>query len=133
MICVIFVIFIINLMFKRSACWEKGNMFRWFNFFRKIHDHELRIYVNMNVTAGWYLIRGLHGLSKFCCFVGIYLTGLLNYNAKHFITLFNVHEDVNSWLRVPYEVHEHWSPTNNNKSREGSTLLSVFWCLMYFT
>ena len=36
-----------------------------------------------------------------------WVTALLYYNTSQFITLLNVHEDVNSLLRIPYEIHEH--------------------------
>ena len=42
--------------------------------------------------------------------------GLLHYNARQFITLINIRWDVNSWVRVTDEIHEHLSPTNNDDS-----------------
>ena len=40
-----------------------------------------------------------------------WVTGLMNYNARQFITLIsNVRGDINLWVRVAYKIHEHWSP-----------------------
>ena len=36
-----------------------------------------------------------------------WVPGLLHYNARQFITLFNVREDVNSWVRVTLEIYEY--------------------------
>ena len=45
-----------------------------------------------------------------------WVTGLMHYNARQFNTLFKVHGDANSWVRVTHEIHEHLTPTNNDDS-----------------
>ena len=46
----------------------------------------------------------------------LWVTGLLHYNARWFITFLDVRWDVCLWLRVTHEIHQHWSPTNNDDS-----------------
>ena len=48
-----------------------------------------------------------------------WVTGLLHYNARQFITLLNVHGDINSWVGVTHKIHEHCPlpPTNKDDSR----------------
>lgn len=46
----------------------------------------------------------------------LWVSGLRDYNARQFTTLFNVHENVNLWVRVTYKIHECQSPMNNNDS-----------------
>ena len=48
-----------------------------------------------------------------------WVTGFRHYNARQFITSLNVCGDVNSWVRVTHEIHEHQSPTKNNDSTVG--------------
>ena len=45
-------------------------------------------------------------------FAGSWVIGFLHNNARQFITLFNLHGDVNSWVRVTNKIHEH-QPTIN--------------------
>ena len=40
----------------------------------------------------------------------LWVTGLLYYNGRWFITMLNVRWVVTSWVRVTHEIHEHWSP-----------------------
>ena len=67
-----------------------------------------------NVESYLFVGANICGLSKFCWFdpamhedVISWVTGLLHYNAKQFITLLNVHEYVNSWERVPNKINKH--------------------------
>ena len=41
---------------------------------------------------------------------------MLHYNARQFITLLKVHGEVNSWVRVTHEIHEHWTSMNHDDS-----------------
>ena len=64
----------------------------------------------MNVTEEMVLFVVCVNVKKQLLFrrdIISWVTGLLHFNTRQFITLLNVSEDVNSWLRVPYEVHEH--------------------------
>ena len=53
-----------------------------------------------------------------------WVTGLMQYNAGKFITWLNVHGDVNLWVRVTHEIHEHQSPMKNNDSTVTYPLLN---------
>ena len=39
-----------------------------------------------------------------------WITGLLHYNTRQFISLLNICGDMNSWIRVSHGIHELWSP-----------------------
>ena len=56
-----------------------------------------------------------------------WVTGLLHYNERQFISSLNHHRDVNLWVRLTHEIHEHGSPMNNDVS----TVLMK--CTLYFT
>ena len=48
--------------------------------------------------------------------VNSWVTGLLHYNVRQFITLLYVHGDVNSWGKVTHEIHKQRSPMNYDDS-----------------
>ena len=45
---------------------------------------------------------------------------MINANGIKFIkikrTIKHVRGDINSWVRVTYEIHKHWSPTNDDST-----------------
>ena len=45
-----------------------------------------------------------------------WVTGLLHYLVRWFITLLYVYGDVKSWIRLTHNIHEHWSPTNDDST-----------------
>ena len=45
-----------------------------------------------------------------------WVNGLLHYIVRWFITLLHIHGEVNSWIRVTHNIHEHWFPTNDEST-----------------
>ena len=88
-----------------------------------------------NYTVISFLIplgANVRGLCKFCWFVISWITGLLLYNARRTITLFDFRGDVNSWVRVTHEIHENWSPINNDYPTAYEFMHSATWGLRDF-
>ena len=78
---------------------------------------------------------------KIVCSWGSDFTDLLHYNARQFISLLNFCGDVNSWLRGTHEIHENWTPMNNDYSPVVASTLIVIsddllgwseWFFVYF-
>ena len=60
------------------------------------------------------MMASVHELSVFLR--DRWVTGLVRYNVRRIIALLYVHAHVSSWVRINYEIQEHWSQMNNDGS-----------------
>ena len=79
-----------------------------------MHEHMYNIHYALHkmIYCGIILIRGIQcsWMVNILLVRGneiLWVTGLLHNNARQFISLLNVLGDVNSWVRVTHEIHEH--------------------------
>ena len=55
-----------------------------------------------------------------------WVTGLLHFSARQFMTLLNVCGDINSWVSVTHKIHEHCGPPPPPTNKDDSTVFHLW-------